>query len=165
MLLLSNSDDDDDGSRTSARSGDNTETSADQARDVDNPDDIDVPRADDPDGLGDDERFDRLAQECFDADPSSCDDLYRESELGSDYEEYGSTCGGRTDEGQNGGCTALYPDPTYDDLRHECADGDNRACDDLYTDTPINSVDEHFGSVCGGRSDNELAGSCESELD
>jgi hypothetical protein len=133
------------------------------ARSQDNPDDIEVPDPERPGDLGNDPFLDRLADECFDGDVSSCDDLFRESFLGSDYEKYGSTCGERTKRGQAGGCSALYPDPDYADLRRQCAGGDNGACDDLYTDSPPDSVDEHFGSTCGGRSEDELTGDCEAE--
>jgi hypothetical protein len=155
--------DDDDGDETSSRTTTESEQQAEEAQNEDSPDDIEVPDGEEPGDLGNDERFDRLADECFEGDPSSCDDLFRESDLGSEYEEYGNTCGGRTDEGQNGGCTAIYPDPDFADLRDECADGDNGACDDLYTDTPFGSVDEEYGSTCAGRSENELAGDCEAE--
>jgi hypothetical protein len=163
LVALSGGDDDNSSDEARTRTTTSSERQAEQARNEDNPDDINVPDADEPGDLGNDERFDRLADECFDGDPSSCDDLFRESDLGSDYERYGSTCGGRTDQGQSGGCTALYPDPDFADLRRECADGDNGACDDLYTDTPVGSVDESFGSTCGGRSDDELAGDCEAQ--
>ena len=134
-----------------------------QARGVADPDDIEVPDPERPGNLGDDPVLDRYANECFDGDFSSCDDLFRESFLGSEYEKYGGTCGDRTKKVQGGACTALYPDPDYADLRRECADGDNGACDDLYDNAPRESVDEHFGSTCAGRSDDELAGGCEEE--
>jgi hypothetical protein len=131
-----------------------------RARAVDDPDDIEVPDPERPGHLGDDPLSDRLADECYDGDPSSCDDLFRESFLGSEYEKYGGTCGERTKRNQPGQCAALYPDPDYADLRHQCADGDEGACDELFALAPDGSVDEHFGSVCGGRSDDELVGSC-----
>jgi hypothetical protein len=134
-----------------------------RAHGEDDPDDIEVPDPERPVDLGDDPLLDRLADECFDGDISSCDDLYRESFLGSEYEKYGATCGERTRRGQGGGCTALYPDPDYADLRGQCGAGDERACDDLYNDSPRESVDEHFGSTCGGRSEDELAGDCAAE--
>jgi hypothetical protein len=162
-VLLAGGDDDDGGEEARSRTTTSSERQAEEAQNEDSPDDIEVPEGEEPGDLGDDERFDRLADECFEGDPSSCDDLFRESDLGSDYEEYGSTCGERTEEGQSGECTALYPDPDFADLRRECADGDNGACDELYTDTPVGSVDEEFGSTCGGRSENELAGDCEAE--
>ncbi|MGY1692025.1 hypothetical protein [Geodermatophilus sp. SYSU D01105] len=36
-----------------------------------------------------------LAQECFDGDGQSCDTLYWVSPVGTEYESYGATCGGR----------------------------------------------------------------------
>jgi hypothetical protein len=160
-LLLAGGGDDDDSAST--RTATSTKRQADEARNEDSPDDVEVPDAEEPGDLGNDERFDRLADECFEGDPSSCDDLFRESDLGSDYEEYGSTCGGRTNDGQSGRCITIYPDPDFAELRRECADGNDAACDDLYTDTPIGSLDEEFGSTCGGRSEEELDGDCEAE--
>ena len=151
-----------DGSSDDSASGKPTafERRVERARSED-PDDIEVPDPERPGDLGDDVLLDRYADECFDGDISSCDDLFRESFLGSGYEKYGSSCGERTKRGQAGACTALYPDPDYEDLRRQCSSGDDRACDELYTDSPQDSIDEHFGSTCGGRSDDELAGSCE----
>ena len=162
-VLLAGGDDDggDEGARS--RTLTSSERQAEEARNEDDPADIEVPDAEEPGDLGNDARFDRLADECFEGDPSSCDDLFRESDIGSDYEKYGSTCGKRTDEGQTGGCAALYPDPDLADHREQCADGDNGACDDLYNDASLGSVDEHFGSTCAGRSEDELAGDCEAE--
>ena len=58
----------------------------------------------DPTGLGDDPANDALAQSCFDGDLESCDDLYWGTAVGSDYEAYGSTCGGRLADGVFGDC-------------------------------------------------------------
>ena len=57
---------------------------------------------DDPDG-----DFTPLAVDCADEDWDACDDLWLNSPVGSDWEEYGSTCGGRNDE-TSGGCATLY---------------------------------------------------------
>jgi hypothetical protein len=46
-------------------------------------------------GLGDDEGLNGYAVRCHDGDMQACDDLYNESEIGSDYETYGGTCAGR----------------------------------------------------------------------
>ena len=51
-------------------------------------------------------QLDRLAEECDAGDFESCDDLYRESPLGSDYEYFGGTCGGRVDYDENRGSCA-----------------------------------------------------------
>jgi hypothetical protein len=48
-----------------------------------------------PEGLGEDPDLDEYAEECFDGDMESCDDLYRESPRSSAYELYGGTCAGR----------------------------------------------------------------------
>jgi hypothetical protein len=56
---------------------------------------VNVPAAQPPTGLGDDERLNRLAQDCFRGQIKACDDLVRLSEPGSEYETYGATCGHR----------------------------------------------------------------------
>lgn len=60
-----------------------------------------------PGDLGDEAPLDDLAGRCFTGDMAACDDLYFESPLGSDYETYGSTCGGRN-EATVGGCATRY---------------------------------------------------------
>lgn len=47
---------------------------------------------------GDDPALNQMAQSCFDGEMAECDQLYRLSPLGSEYESYGKTCGGRIDE-------------------------------------------------------------------
>jgi len=136
------------------------ERAAEAARDADSPDDVEVPEPDEFADLGDDPQLDALAEECFDGDPSSCDDLYRDSDVGSDYEEYGGTCGGRTGSGQLGGCHERYPDPDFAELRRECGGGDDAACDELYLLSPDRSLDEEYGATCGGRNKDELNGAC-----
>ncbi len=44
---------------------------------------------------GDDSALNSLAQSCFDGDMGACDELFRVSPVGSEYESYGNTCGGR----------------------------------------------------------------------
>lgn len=60
-----------------------------------------------PTGLGDDPAMDELAQECFDGDMQSCDDLFMQSDSGSTYEDYGDTCAGRQSSG-GGFCTLVF---------------------------------------------------------
>ncbi len=48
-----------------------------------------------PGDLGPYPVLDGYAQECFDGDLQSCDDLFTESPPLSDYEEYALSCGGR----------------------------------------------------------------------
>ncbi|GIG26138.1 DUF4190 domain-containing protein [Cellulomonas denverensis] len=49
-----------------------------------------------PDTYGDDPELDALWDACEAGDGQACDDLYWESPLGSDYEDFASTCGNRT---------------------------------------------------------------------
>ncbi|OJV80869.1 MAG: hypothetical protein BGO37_15155 [Cellulomonas sp. 73-92] len=46
---------------------------------------------------GDNTHLDRLWDACAAGDGASCDELYTSAPPGSDYAEYGMTCGGRTD--------------------------------------------------------------------
>jgi hypothetical protein len=62
-----------------------------------------------PDGLGDDPVLDVLAQGCYLGDMQSCDDLFDESDAGSDYETYGDTCAGRQPTGTLVLCTETFP--------------------------------------------------------
>jgi hypothetical protein len=52
---------------------------------------------------GDDASLDELEADCADGDFAACDDLYFSADLGSDLEEFGSTCGGIA-EPQQGSC-------------------------------------------------------------
>ncbi len=51
-----------------------------------------------------DSTFHELAEGCRDGDLDACDSLYFQTPVGSEYEEYGSTCGGRADEEFYGTC-------------------------------------------------------------
>ncbi len=55
------------------------------------------PSLDDPDLAA-------LAQSCFDGDGRACDDLFFQTDVGSEEETYGATCGGRFEEPPPGGC-------------------------------------------------------------
>jgi hypothetical protein len=68
--------------------------------------DLIPPPTQEPDGLGTDAALDELAQECYDAEMASCDDLYERAPADSEYEAYGDTCAGRQPE----------------DTRHYCSD-------------------------------------------
>ena len=63
-----------------------------------------------PDGLGTDPALDQLAQQCYDADMQSCDDLYQRAPADSDYETYGDTCAGRQPEDTRRYCTDAFED-------------------------------------------------------
>ncbi len=67
------------------------------------------PPGQEPVGLGNDPELDRLAQECYDGDMESCDDLYGQSEFGSEYEAYGDTCAGRQETDTNLLCVVAFP--------------------------------------------------------
>lgn len=64
---------------------------------------------DEPQNYGDDSYLDGLYDDCEAGDDTACDDLYYESPIGSEYEDFGQTCGDR-DPGAFGG---------------ECATGSN----------------------------------------
>lgn len=66
-----------------------------------------VPAGEAPENLGDDSTLDQLADQCYAEDWAACDDLYFDSDIGSDYEDYGSTCAQRTDA-TYGGCEDEY---------------------------------------------------------
>jgi hypothetical protein len=51
------------------------------------------------DTYGDNPILDRLWDQCEDGDGEACDELYFTSEVGSEYEEFGDTCGGRVPGG------------------------------------------------------------------
>lgn len=56
-------------------------------------DGTDDPWGDDPFTYGDDNDLDKLWRECDRGIWTSCDDLYLQSPLGSDYEWFGASCG------------------------------------------------------------------------
>lgn len=56
------------------------------------------------DAYGDNPELDALWDSCEGGDETACDDLYWESGVGTEYEEFGRTCGGRRDEGIGGSC-------------------------------------------------------------
>jgi hypothetical protein len=81
------------------RDGDDGETSS------------NIPAAtEEPTGLGDDEGFNALAQDCYDGDMQACDDLYNRAEDDSAYRSYGDTCAGRQPAGTRQFCTVAFPD-------------------------------------------------------
>lgn len=56
----------------------------------------------------DDPALEPLGEDCYNGDMQACDDLYFESAVDSPGEEYGDTCGGRTEGGPF--CTSLTDD-------------------------------------------------------
>lgn len=57
-----------------------------------------------PDDYGDDPTFDALWDGCEGGDLAACDELYWTTPVGSVYEEFGATCGRRTDGSTTGSC-------------------------------------------------------------
>jgi hypothetical protein len=107
-----------------------------------------------------DAEYDGLAQDCYEGDMQACDDLFLESPSGSDYEDYGNTCGGRLPDPQGRYCAdTLFNAPTlpptgnasFDDMAEDCYEGDMQACDDLFLESPVGSDYEDYGDTCGGR--------------
>lgn len=101
-----------------------------------------------------DPTLDGLWTDCEMGDWAACDTLYIEAPVGSDYEEFGATCGGITDGSR--WCTdefsasASYGDDAYlDGLWDACEAGDWAACDALYSESPLGSEYEAFGETCG----------------
>jgi len=107
---------------------------------------------------------------CRDGDFQACDDLYSEAPEGSEYREFGDTCGNRNEP--SGWCVELYAensassagygeygsDSYLDGLWDGCSNGDFQACDDLYFAAPANTGYRDYGDSCGNR--NEPSGYC-----
>ncbi|MBM7807478.1 hypothetical protein JOD57_003315 [Geodermatophilus bullaregiensis] len=137
-----------------------------------------------PTGLGPDPdgRYQPLAEACFDGDLAACDDLWRTSPTGSQYEQYAGTCAGRVDYevaaceqrlGDGGGAvtptdpappTGLGDDPLFQQQAEACFAGDYAVCDDLWRGTPVGSDYEQYAGTCAGRLPYEELGTCESRL-
>jgi hypothetical protein len=92
--------------------------------------------------------------------------LWLSSDLDSDAETFGATCGGRTDGTDPGVCeqtdggakplpSTFGDDPTLDGLWTKCQGGDGGACDELFAESPSGSDYENFGLTCGNRTDGE----------
>ena len=98
----------------------------------------------DADSYGDDPRLDALWDACEAGDAVACDDLYWQSPVGSEYEEFGRGNG-------SFGADSYGDDPELDALWDACEAGDDAACSDLFWQSPIGSEYESFGSSCAGR--------------
>ena len=101
---------------------------------------------------GDDPYLDNLYDQCADGDNWACQTLWEESPIDSEYESFALTCGGRDCDITTLGIPMDYGDDDYlDDLYDSCADGDDRACQTLWEESPIDSEYESFALTCGGR--------------
>lgn len=83
---------------------------------------------------GDDPVLDGLWDACDAGEGAACDDLFLAAPTGSEYEEFGYTCGGRT---EGGGDCALYPSPEPEPTPDPGVDVDS-LCEDA--DSAIDSV-------------------------
>lgn len=112
---------------------------------------------------GDDPAMDALWDACAGGDWASCDNLYISAEFGSEYEDFGGSCGG-TETGADGTCAAIHgvestpaagepngygDDPGLDALYDACTGGDMASCDSLYDESPFGSDYETYGDTCG----------------
>lgn len=108
--------------------------------------------ADSPYTYGDDAYLDRLWDGCNAEDFAACGELYEFSPVGSEYEQFGGTCGWRTEFPQV--CEPLFSGAgEIDALWGACASGEMEACWNLYLVSPSGSESEAFGLTCGGRTD------------
>ena len=129
-----------------------------------------IPGGRPPTGVSGDAELDVLAQECFAARLSSCDELYASSDRGTSYEVYAQTCGGRLVdlvERVQPSCELRFSDPVpaeavpsprrlgdderLDGLADECAEGQMRSCDELFYRSELSTEYENWGATCGGR--------------
>ena len=64
-----------------------------------------------PDGLGDDEALNLLAQQCYDGSMQACDALFLAAPSDSAYADYGGTCAGRLtlEESADTFCSQRFP--------------------------------------------------------
>lgn len=126
-----------------------------------------------PQSYGDDPTLDALYDDCEAGDDDACGELFLTSPFGSQYEEFGSTCGGRSQDeecgfgagqslGASTGAQAYGDDPELDALWDACEAGDGAACDELWLTSPFGSAYEDFGGTCGERDGSP--GSCEATL-
>ena len=101
--------------------------------------------------------LEELGERCGGGDYYACDVLYQASDVGSEFESFGDSCGGRgvPDEAF---CAVAYG-LTIDlgAMQDDCADGDMFACDMLYIYSEFGSIEEAFGDNCAGRGDPGLS--------
>jgi hypothetical protein len=108
-----------------------------------------------PETYGDDPQLDALWDGCDAEAFDACDELYQVAPVGSEYEWFGGSCGGRIDGVE--GCEAFLgrtePDAELEELAASCEEGSMEACDELFHASPVGSDVEEFASTCGYRRD------------
>jgi hypothetical protein len=97
-----------------------------------------------------DER-DALRVNCEQGDPAACLELYETAGAGSDDELLAITCGyGAGNCAEQFGEPYTYgDDPYFDQLWEACSIGEAPACRELFNNSPIDSIYEHYGYICG----------------
>lgn len=112
------------------------------------------------------QRHEALHDQCAAGDMAACDRLFDTSADGSADQDFGNTCGGRTEGGYL--CTSIG-DETYGDDDHldtlwdACAGGDGSACDELAWSAEPGSDYSQYGWTCGGITDGTVE--CTDALD
>jgi len=127
---------------------------------------------------GDNAELDELWQTCSDGVAEDCALLQALAGADSEYEKFGTSCGGRVvietdcglwidgerldtenpydlDEIPDPGSAPPGEDAALDALWEACSAEDADACDQLFFDAPTNSVYESYGYTCGGRVNNQ----------
>ena len=101
----------------------------------------------------------QFAFACADGDYAGCDELYRRTPVGSEWEDFGSRCGNVNYPETFGDCANTYDsssafgygeDPFLDALWDACAAGDSQACNLLYLRSASGSQYEEYGATCAG---------------
>ena len=72
------------------------------------PDTLDSPSNSDAFAYGDDPELDALYDDCAGGDAVACDDLYLNSPQGSEYEQFGGTCGDRFEYSDTDSCEGRF---------------------------------------------------------
>jgi hypothetical protein len=88
---------------------------------------------------------------CEQGDPGACLELYETAAAGSDDELLAVTCGyGAGSCAERFGEPFTYGDSQYlDELWDGCAAGDANLCRELFDASPVDSIYEHYGYICG----------------
>lgn len=122
---------------------------------------------------------DDMARACGRGTLRSCDGLFQRGAVGTEYQEYGFSCGGRLDPppavGEAPNCrlreaarplreVGPLPDgdsPVLARLARACADeGGFEACDELYRASSAHSQYESYGTTCGYRIEDTRPNAC-----